>query len=218
MLERAGSWAFRPRGCASVSCGAFGERISPGLRYRHRGWNRADPVDDALAALGELRRVHGAVPVVLVGHSTGGRAALRASAHPQVQGVLALAPWLPADEPNDHPRGRRIVLTHGDRDRVTSAPCVRRVRRARPGRRCVCRRGAGGRRGSRDGAPLRSLAPGVAEIVGDLAHRGGKRTGLGSFAWIWLDEGAPAAAAAGVRVVPWIARRRREPTRSVGDR
>ncbi|WP_438949092.1 LLM class flavin-dependent oxidoreductase, partial [Streptomyces harbinensis] len=35
----------------------------------------------------------GPVPVVLVGHSMGGRAALRAAGHPAVTGVVALAPW-----------------------------------------------------------------------------------------------------------------------------
>jgi dienelactone hydrolase len=90
-------------------------------RYRRRGWNgdRADAAADALLALGELLRLTGPVPVVLVGHSMGGRAALRIADHPAVTGTVALAPWCPANEPVHRLAGRRAVLVHGDRDRVT---------------------------------------------------------------------------------------------------
>ncbi|TXS51035.1 alpha/beta fold hydrolase, partial [Streptomyces sp. t39] len=62
------------------------------VRYIHRGWNgeRADAARDAARALDELAAACGSVPVVLVGHSMGGRAALSAAAHPQVRGVVAL--------------------------------------------------------------------------------------------------------------------------------
>ncbi|MDQ0585198.1 alpha/beta hydrolase [Streptomyces rishiriensis] len=105
------------------------------VRYRYRGWNAtADPVHDTVRALDELRRSVGEVPVTLVGHSMGGRAALRAAADPAVRGVLALAPWCPTGEPVGHLRGKRIVVLHGDRDRVTdpgqSADYVRRARQA----------------------------------------------------------------------------------------
>ena len=58
------------------------------LRYRYRGWNGAEnsPVQDARWALDEVRRRHGDVPVVLVGHSMGGRTALRVAADPAVVG------------------------------------------------------------------------------------------------------------------------------------
>lgn len=105
------------------------------VRYRYRGWNAtADPVSDTVRALDELRRTVGEVPVTLVGHSMGGRAALRAAADPAVRGVLALAPWCPPGEPVGHLGGKRIVVLHGDRDRVTdpgeSADYVRRARQA----------------------------------------------------------------------------------------
>ncbi|WUT66828.1 lysophospholipase [Streptomyces sp. NBC_00670] len=89
--------------------------------YRHRGWNgtRADPARDAERALAELNRLHPEVPVVLVGHSMGGRAALRAAEHPRVSGVLALAPWCPPGEPVAQLRERTVLILHGDRDRVT---------------------------------------------------------------------------------------------------
>jgi pimeloyl-ACP methyl ester carboxylesterase len=71
------------------------------VRYRHRGWNgaRGDTVRDAWEALEELTGLAGPVPVVLVGHSMGGRAALRVAGHLQVRAVVGLAPWCPPGEP-----------------------------------------------------------------------------------------------------------------------
>ncbi|PWK69520.1 alpha/beta hydrolase family protein [Streptomyces sp. CG 926] len=93
------------------------------VRYRHRGWNgsRCDAARDAEAALARLRSLTGDVPVVLVGHSMGGRAALRVAGAPLVHGVVALAPWCPPGEPVDHLAGRRLYLLHDEEDRVTSA-------------------------------------------------------------------------------------------------
>ncbi|MGW4675308.1 alpha/beta hydrolase [Streptomyces sp. NPDC004324] len=91
------------------------------VRYRHRGWNgsRADPVQDARRALAELTGLIGDVPVILVGHSMGGRTALRVADAPQVGGVVALAPWCPDGEPVTQLRDRRVLVLHGDRDRIT---------------------------------------------------------------------------------------------------
>ncbi|MET9256371.1 alpha/beta fold hydrolase [Streptomyces sp. NPDC003717] len=106
------------------------------VRYRRRGWNgaEADPLLDAGRALAELREEAGAVPVVLLGHSMGGRAALRAAGAEQVRGVVALAPWCPPGEPVAQLRDRRVLVLHGDRDRVTdpreSAAYVLRARAA----------------------------------------------------------------------------------------
>ncbi|MET8943348.1 alpha/beta fold hydrolase [Streptomyces sp. NPDC004542] len=105
-----------------------------GVRYRLRGWNgtRADPVPDTLAALRHLADLAGPVPTVLVGHSMGGRAALHAAGHPQVRAVLALAPWWPPGEPVRHMAGRRLVVLHGERDRITApADSAAYVHRAR---------------------------------------------------------------------------------------
>ncbi|MFG2908027.1 alpha/beta hydrolase [Kitasatospora sp. NPDC048286] len=92
------------------------------VRYRHRGWNgeRADAARDATAALDELAAVLGPVPTVLVGHSMGGRAALQAGGHPSVTGLIALAPWCPAEDPCDQLAGRDVLMLHGDRDTVTA--------------------------------------------------------------------------------------------------
>jgi pimeloyl-ACP methyl ester carboxylesterase len=112
------------------------------LRYRIRGWNATG--EDALAdvgyALSMVEERYGGVPVVLVGHSMGGRAALRSAGHPAVCGVVALAPWLPGEEPVEQLRGRDVVVLHGTRD-VTTNPraSARFVERAAPlARRAVC--------------------------------------------------------------------------------
>jgi alpha-beta hydrolase superfamily lysophospholipase len=91
------------------------------LRYRVRGWNGAaqSPVADARWALEEAGRRHGDVPVVAVGHSMGGRTALRVAGGRSVVGVVALAPWLPPGEPAGEVRGRRVLLVHGTADTWT---------------------------------------------------------------------------------------------------
>lgn len=91
------------------------------LRYRVRGWNAPDldPVRDARWALAEVEREHPGVPVVLVGHSMGGRTALRVADHPTVVAVCALAPWIEPGEPFAQLAGRSLLIAHGDRERMT---------------------------------------------------------------------------------------------------
>ncbi|MFE9423716.1 alpha/beta fold hydrolase [Kitasatospora sp. NPDC006697] len=91
--------------------------------YRCRGWNRhrADPVHDTASALDALSRLAPHVPVVLIGHSMGGRAALAAAGGTTVRGVVALAPWCPPGEPVAHLRGKAAVFLHDEDDTVTSA-------------------------------------------------------------------------------------------------
>lgn len=62
------------------------------VRYGHRGWNgsREDALHDAVRALDGVRREFGEVPVVLIGHSMGARAALRAAGHPWCEEWSAL--------------------------------------------------------------------------------------------------------------------------------
>ena len=92
------------------------------VRYRYRGWNgqQASPLADISWALDEARRRHGDVPVVLLGHSMGGRAALRMGGDQSVRAVLAFAPWLPDGEPTGQLAGRRVLIAHGSLDQVTS--------------------------------------------------------------------------------------------------
>ncbi|MFJ9348205.1 alpha/beta fold hydrolase [Streptomyces sp. NPDC101237] len=126
---------MRPFVSAAASVSSPRDVLVGQVRYRYRGWNDdADPLQDALRALDELRGLAGDVSVVLVGHSMGGRAALRAAADPSVRGVLALAPWCPPGDPVEDLSGTRILVLHGDRDRVTepagSQGYVRRARAA----------------------------------------------------------------------------------------
>lgn len=105
------------------------------VRYRYRGWNgdQMSPVEDTQWALGQVRRQHGDVPVVLVGHSMGGRTAVRAAADPSVVAVAALAPWLPDGEPVEQLRDRAVLIAHGNLDTVTSPRASRRfAQRAAP--------------------------------------------------------------------------------------
>ncbi|MFI9106052.1 alpha/beta hydrolase [Streptomyces fildesensis] len=96
-------------------------------RYTHRGWNgaREDPLHDVVRALDALQDETGGIPVVLLGHSMGGRAALRAAGHPLVTGVVGLAPWCPQGDPVTQLAGRDTVLIHSSRDRVTSPQASR---------------------------------------------------------------------------------------------
>ncbi|OZM72337.1 alpha/beta hydrolase [Amycolatopsis antarctica] len=91
------------------------------LRNRVRGWNAPDldPVRDARWALDRIRAEHPGLPVVLVGHSMGGRTALRVADDPAVVGVCALAPWTPGPEPVTGVRGKDVLIVHGTRDRMT---------------------------------------------------------------------------------------------------
>ncbi|MEU7874460.1 alpha/beta fold hydrolase [Dactylosporangium sp. NPDC049140] len=117
-----------PFGVAALRMVPFGRAVAgPGvavwrLRYRYRGWNepRRHPVADARWALAEAARRHPGVPVVLVGHSMGGRVALHTATEPGVAGVCALAPWIePPDDALPTDPAVPLLLAHGDRDRVT---------------------------------------------------------------------------------------------------
>jgi pimeloyl-ACP methyl ester carboxylesterase len=86
-----------------------------------RGWDtHHTPVDDARWALSCIHEQLGDLPVGLIGHSLGGRAALLAAGEPTVRSVVALAPWVyPTDNPGGL-AGRRILVVHGSADRVAS--------------------------------------------------------------------------------------------------
>jgi pimeloyl-ACP methyl ester carboxylesterase len=91
------------------------------VRYRARGWNGAErsPVPDTLWALDRLTERFPDVPVALVGHSMGGRAAMYAAAHDAVRSVVGLAPWIEPGDPVAPLAGRRLLIAHGDSDRMT---------------------------------------------------------------------------------------------------
>lgn len=119
---------------------AGGGRITVAtLRYRVRGWNgeKASPLPDARWGLGKIAKRFGHLPIGLVGHSMGGRLALRVADHvgdygaePRVEcggvhSVAALAPWLPDGEPmpllGDRALlgERALLLAHGTADNIT---------------------------------------------------------------------------------------------------
>ncbi len=87
-----------------------------------RGWDtHHTPVRDVAWAIEEARRRFGRdLPVSLVGHSLGGRAALLASRMPPVRSVVALAPWVHPHEGRLEASGRDVLIVHGDQDRIAS--------------------------------------------------------------------------------------------------
>lgn len=94
------------------------------LRYLVRGWNGSaqSPVADVRWALDRLAGQFPGRPVALVGHSMGARAALYAAGHRSVSSVVGLAPWIEPGDPVAQLAGRRLLIAHGDGDRMTSRP------------------------------------------------------------------------------------------------
>lgn len=128
---RRGQFAYLrvARLAARLARACRGEQVAIALlQYRVRGWNapRLDPVMDARWALGELRARYPEMPIALVGHSMGGRAALRLAGEDGVVAVCALAPWIEPGEPSADLDGRTVLLAHGDRDRWTDPAASRR--------------------------------------------------------------------------------------------
>ena len=92
------------------------------LLNSRRGWETGHtPVHDVRWALEQLPRILGrTLPICLVGHSLGGRAALLAAGEPSVASAVALAPWvLPSDDPPEV-EGKPLLIIHGSDDRVGS--------------------------------------------------------------------------------------------------
>ncbi|WP_245791787.1 alpha/beta fold hydrolase [Actinacidiphila rubida] len=136
------SWRMRPFVRALDRAAGSRALLIAEARYRHRGWNgeRADAARDAEAAVAELAERTGGVPTVLVGHSMGGRAALRAAGAKTVAGVVALAPWCPPGEPVGQLAGRNLVFVHAAGDRITSPrESLAMAGRARAAGALVCR-------------------------------------------------------------------------------
>lgn len=104
------------------------------LRYGVRGWNgpRQSPVHDARRALRQVQRRWPGMPVILLGHSMGGRVAMHLGGDDGVTGVVGLAPWLSHGDPCDQLAGQRVVIYHGTADVMTDPDASREfVRRAR---------------------------------------------------------------------------------------
>lgn len=143
---------------ATASVRALGRRLARAGRaegfaahvvhYRCRGWNgsEANLARDAAWAADEAVRRYGDVPVCLAGVGMGGRAALHAGGHEAVNSVVALAPWLPAEDVAAPPEpvrqlvGRQVLIVHGTNDgRTDPELSFRLAARAKKANRDVCR-------------------------------------------------------------------------------
>jgi alpha-beta hydrolase superfamily lysophospholipase len=99
------------------------------LRYRVRGWNgaAADAAQDLLWAVREAAHRHPGVPVILVGHSMGGRASIYVAAEPNVAAVSLLAPWIEPGDPVSNLAGKPVLIVHGTGDRMTNPRTSKQV-------------------------------------------------------------------------------------------
>lgn len=99
------------------------------LRTQYRGALR-----DTAAALAHIRQTAPHARIGLVGHSNGGRVALRLSADSRIRAVAALAPWLLPSDRIVPRHGTPLLLMHGSLDFVTSprltADLAARLRKA----------------------------------------------------------------------------------------
>lgn len=131
---RSASWRRMAAIQRAVDEGAHAAGVSTWLlRYRHRGWNHGEPVDDARWALDTAREELGDLPVVVLGHSMGARTAVHVADDPSVLGVVALAPWWSDQDPVDTLKGRAVHAAHGRTDKITSARMTRAyLQRAEP--------------------------------------------------------------------------------------
>ena len=114
-----------------IARAAKGELAVLRLLNSTRGWDaHHTPVDDVRWALGEVADRFGPdLPVCLVGHSLGGRAALLAAGEDPVISAVALNPWVYPTEGHLDLTGRRVLVVHGDDDRIarpTSSAAVAR--------------------------------------------------------------------------------------------
>ncbi len=107
-----------------IAAAGAGQLVVARVLNRFRGWNgdQMSPVRDARGAMELLRSRFGAdLPICLVGHSMGGRTAMRVAGEHGVRSVVGLAPWLPPGEPTAQLRGKQVLIVHGRADRMTSA-------------------------------------------------------------------------------------------------
>ncbi|GAB3587077.1 alpha/beta hydrolase [Calidifontibacter terrae] len=111
-------------------------RVAPALVHNtHGGWvaSSGSGLVQAREVVRALSQEHG-LPVVLLGHSSGGWAALRIGDEETVLGSVALAPWLGDSERTDPLRDKVVRVIHGEDDRICSptrsADLVRRLQAA----------------------------------------------------------------------------------------
>lgn len=91
------------------------------LRFAVRGWNDMEesPVADARWGLEQVRAAYPGLPIGVIGHSMGGRVAIRVAGDPGVRAVVGLASWVEWGDVAQGRPGVSALLLHGDRDRIT---------------------------------------------------------------------------------------------------
>jgi alpha-beta hydrolase superfamily lysophospholipase len=98
------------------------------LRFSVRGWNGdgAEVLRDARWAVDEIAVRHPGVPLVVVGHSLGGRVAMHVvrTCEPVV-GAVGLAPWVDPGDPVDGLADVPLAIVQGTDDRVVPEPSTR---------------------------------------------------------------------------------------------
>lgn len=99
------------------------------LKNRWLGWNGdgRTALEDARWALDVIRAELPGLPIAIVGHSMGGRVALRLAGEPDVRAVVGLAPWIVEDDPLDIPDAVQLLLMHGSWDRITDPALTARL-------------------------------------------------------------------------------------------
>ncbi|MBB3036319.1 pimeloyl-ACP methyl ester carboxylesterase [Hoyosella altamirensis] len=132
-LQRARSWhlssvRMRPFTSAIREAGADSGIHVVQVQYQVRGWNRggSSAITDVRRVMADARRERPGAPIVLVGHSMGGRVAAHLAAEPDVLGVVALAPWWPGGEGYLFRSAQHLAVLHGTADRWTSPDASRR--------------------------------------------------------------------------------------------
>lgn len=112
-----GTWSATLEWLVTRLAPRFPEIAFHEVRYRVRSWKRLDScVDDAGAAV-DAALAAGARRCALLGFSMGGAVCLAVAAHPAVDTMIGLAPWLPSQLAVDTLRGRRLAVRHGALDR-----------------------------------------------------------------------------------------------------
>jgi alpha-beta hydrolase superfamily lysophospholipase len=116
------------------------------LRFSVRGWNGdgADVLADAHWAIDQIAARHPGLPIVVVGHSLGGRVAMHVAGscssvdiegeRSRVIGAVGLTPWVDPSDPVDLLAGVPLAVIQGTRDRIvpeqSTRPWLARAARA----------------------------------------------------------------------------------------
>lgn len=107
------------------------------LRFSVRGWNGdgAGVLGDARWAIDEIAARHPGLPIVVVGHSLGGRVAMHLAGwtsdvetggrRSTVVGAVGLAPWVSPADPVDLLDGVPLFVVQGTADRVVPEQSTR---------------------------------------------------------------------------------------------